>query len=519
MSKYPLTSADAKCNAGEKMKSGRSRGLLIIVYAVIAMLMIGGCGGAESGSAEADIGKKLEMAAKYLCEDKYQPAILAYQEIINIDPKNAAAYQGLTLAFVMDQQEEKAVQAIQQGLKELPGNAELELILAGLWSDQNRGDQVAALYQGLISSQPEYLPAYEAYYHWLAGSGQVQAAIDLLEGVQDTDQQYLIYNWLAQLYEDMGQHDKAQEALKKSLALQGDQSEAYTLLQKSYDGRWAELAALGDAYVQQNHPEIGFIIKLRALWGQAAYEELIKQYQTAPPDLKENHQGKYLLAQAYIKVKQNQQAEGVLKSVKVSEISDPCLLSELAVCYLEMGNMSKARELAQLGIDLDPTEISNYQVMYRSYNAEDKTMARLWALKYLMNTGLGYTSQEGFYQGEFTGSYSGTESGTFTAVIGADKSIIVKGKSPTIGVLNGSGTLSDTGSLSFQASGSVAGGAGRVYKTVFGGGLCVQNDLITGSGTWSSLDVPAYGGNWSIAPVPWGSSTEQVLTAFEEASH
>lgn len=54
-----------------------------------------GCFNSKTASAKVD--QKLELAIKYLSEQKYQEAILAYQEVIKINSKNITAYNGISL--------------------------------------------------------------------------------------------------------------------------------------------------------------------------------------------------------------------------------------------------------------------------------------------------------------------------------------------------------------------------------------------------------------------------------------
>lgn len=465
----------------------------------------------------ANMDSKLELAIKYLSENQYEKAIIAYQEIIKIDPKNVEAYQGLSLAFVLNNQSDKAKEALQQGLQRLPGNYQLQLILAGLWSDQGKNEEVEALYKEMIVNQPGLIPVYEAYYHWLASMGRVEEAISLLENALLQDKSYLIFNWLAALYSEMGMEDQYLEAVRDSLTLQPNQWKAYELVEKHFNYAWNEISSLADQYIAQGHIEIGTVLKLKALFGQGAYQELIQQYQQSSQETKDNYLAKYLLAQACLQMEQKENALETLVTIPIDELNDAELISKVAEYYLDMGELDKARELALRGIELDDSLIDNYLLMFRSY-AENEAESKVWALRYLMNSGLGYTSHQGFYQGEFTGQYSGAEAGNFAAVIDHNKNVEVTGQSPMLGLITGSGQLSESGNLSFNASGSITAGVGMVFTVSFNGEMRVENGSINASGTWYSVSFPQIAGTWAITPVPWESSVTQVLASFAQSN-
>lgn len=73
----------------------------LIAGTVLAILLIaGGYLGWNSFNSQARFEKKLELAVKYLSENKYDEAILTYNDAIKIDPKNMAARVGLAQAYI-----------------------------------------------------------------------------------------------------------------------------------------------------------------------------------------------------------------------------------------------------------------------------------------------------------------------------------------------------------------------------------------------------------------------------------
>ena len=87
----------------------RIRKLVLIVLLMTACLA--GCG----KSVEKQITEQLELGEKYLTESNYEQAIVAFNKVIELDPKQADAYIGLTQVYVETADFEKAVQILENG--------------------------------------------------------------------------------------------------------------------------------------------------------------------------------------------------------------------------------------------------------------------------------------------------------------------------------------------------------------------------------------------------------------------
>lgn len=362
-----------------------------VAWLLLLSLLAGIMAGCSSGrTASAEINEKLELAVKYLSEQQYEKAILAYQKVIKIDSKNIIAYKGLSLAYVLQEKPDKAEQAIQDGLKAVPQNIPLQLALAGLMLDQGKADQAEAIYKELLSKDSPPLSAYKAYTYYLSQNGKQAEAITLLERAAANTRDYRLNSLLAELYIKNGDSDKALAAINKSLTAEINQSAAYQQLAELYKDKWEELVTLGDLYMRQNQEELGIIYKLSGLYGMERYEELIKEYEQLAANFKDTPRIRLIAAQAYLKSGQKDEAGKNIKLIKMADIQDAGMLADLASYYLESGDKENARKLALLGISADDTAIENYVVMYRSYEGEDKNLAQMWAMKYLLTSIMSY---------------------------------------------------------------------------------------------------------------------------------
>ena len=84
-----------------------------VVLVVIAVVIIGII--VYSNSAPVKLSKQLELGQKYLTEQDYEQAIVAYQVAIEIDPMASDAYLGLADAYIGQGEYEKATEVLQTG--------------------------------------------------------------------------------------------------------------------------------------------------------------------------------------------------------------------------------------------------------------------------------------------------------------------------------------------------------------------------------------------------------------------
>lgn len=300
---------------------------LALTLILCTMLLVACDGGAGAEKAT----EKLELAVKYLSENNFEQAILAYQEVITIDPKNTQAYQGLSMVYALQDNLEQAKQVLQDGLEQVTGAGSLKLAMAGLLADVGEKEQAITIYQQLTGSDEIYLPAYRAYTKLLLKQGQYQEAITLLEKAAAADTApYQIYNLLAETH--LGNGDEAQTlvAIEQSLAAEPNQSAAYDLLNQIFRDRPEELLAWGE----QQQELTGQLVKLTALYRQEQYQELTGQYQQLPETIKANHKAKILAVQAYLQLDQKDHALELLTQIDTKELNNAALLAGIAGCYL-----------------------------------------------------------------------------------------------------------------------------------------------------------------------------------------
>jgi len=74
----------------------------------------------------------LDLGEKYLLELNYEEAVMQFTKLIEIEPKNPRGYLGLAEAYAGLDDTDKAVTALENGLKQLPENQEIKAMLERL---------------------------------------------------------------------------------------------------------------------------------------------------------------------------------------------------------------------------------------------------------------------------------------------------------------------------------------------------------------------------------------------------
>ena len=135
------------------------RFLLMVVYLV-------GCG----KSVEKRIAEQLELGEKYLTENNYEQAIVAFNKAIELDPKNVQAYEKIADSYIGLDKKEEAVDILCQSVSAI--------------TEEEAGTEGQALKERAVTLCEELLQTYlvanadeaNRYYEQLKQLDQAKAA-------------------------------------------------------------------------------------------------------------------------------------------------------------------------------------------------------------------------------------------------------------------------------------------------------------------------------------------------------
>lgn len=157
------------------------------------MVIIGGCG----KSVEQQIAEQLELGRKYLEEQNYEEAILAFNKVIELEPKTLGAYKGKSTAYEMQGDYVYAVSTLEQGF-ELIGVEQLdsadverliELYTALISEEEIQGNIEMELeyYRKILEYQPENESAVKRYSEIETFNHYKEQIIEIMSSASEDD--------------------------------------------------------------------------------------------------------------------------------------------------------------------------------------------------------------------------------------------------------------------------------------------------------------------------------------------
>lgn len=88
------------------------RAVSVLAVMLVVFGLLTGCG----KSVEKQIAEQLELGNKYLTESDYEQAIVAFNKVIELDPKNVQAYEKIADSYIGLDKKEEAVDILCQGV-------------------------------------------------------------------------------------------------------------------------------------------------------------------------------------------------------------------------------------------------------------------------------------------------------------------------------------------------------------------------------------------------------------------
>lgn len=141
------------------------------ILVIIALLAVGGGVGYYYTMGTGAISRQLDLGNKYLLEEDYEQAVIAFNKVIAIDPRRAEAYEGLIDAYTGAGDYSAALGAYQSGseyMQELPEEEQAAyydhlITLSEAVRDNDTADaqQTIDWCEELLAYDPSLIAAYE----------------------------------------------------------------------------------------------------------------------------------------------------------------------------------------------------------------------------------------------------------------------------------------------------------------------------------------------------------------------
>lgn len=354
-----------------------------LLSAVFLLNFITGCSGGGGTSATGKVAEKLELAVKYLTENKFEEAVLAYQEVIKIDKYAMQAYQGLGKVYTLQGKFEDAQKIYQQGVESLKDKAllQLRLSLAAMYIDKGDLKEAERLYKEIISQNADCIEAYRglALVYWQQGDLQQAKAI-LEEATKNNSNNDRAYNALASYHIQNGEKDKAMELLVQSLSLNVNQTEAYSALKALYSENWPELVQKAAGIQDQN---VAAMVKFYALYESGKHQEALAVYEGQLKQNPNNHKARALAGIAALRAGDRQKAMELIQGMAPDQQNE-WVMVDIARYYLLAGETEKAIEWAAKSFESNGQNMEAVKILYEIYSKDNSPLAKIYLAKLIM---------------------------------------------------------------------------------------------------------------------------------------
>jgi len=368
-------------------KAGKSafntRAILIGLLAII--LAAGGWWGWNSfGSSEARVEKKLDLAIKYISENNFEQAVLAYNEVIKIDSKEVKAYQGLAKVYTLQGKFDDAQNTYDQGLKAVSADKQeiLLLALAGLFIDKDDYAEAIKRFQQLIEQDKANIDAYRGLaLAYQADNKAVEAQAALDQCIRNNPKEYRAYNARAEYYGLSP--SQVQYYISKSLELEPNQQEAYAILNKIYNPSKGNSNSWVGAILPSSitNPDIYHMLRLYAYYCDNKFDQALAEYRNNLQNNPANLKARALAAACMYKTGDVTGAAQLIAAIeKDSQYSKIQL--DVAFYYSLSNQTDKARAIANAVLAESSLDLGSIQLAVQIFG-KDSTDVQLAAVRFM----------------------------------------------------------------------------------------------------------------------------------------
>ncbi len=194
--------------------------------------------GAENGSQPQTMAQEyLWRGYQAVAAGKYEQAVEAYKQAIELNPDSARAYNNLGNLHYRLGEYSQAIETYQAAVEINPGYAEAYNNLGVVYSKTGKNGPAFNAYEKAIELNPAYAVAYNNLGNVCGKLGESKTAIEAYEKAVELKPDYAVaYYNLGNAYYNIGKDREALTACKKAVELKPDFAEAYYGLACIYSG-------------------------------------------------------------------------------------------------------------------------------------------------------------------------------------------------------------------------------------------------------------------------------------------
>ncbi|UNC91131.1 tetratricopeptide repeat protein [Candidatus Contubernalis alkaliaceticus] len=361
---YPTKEGPVQPVAQTKSNKTKPVFILIAALIIIPLVLLASRNSVTTGTKKA-MEDKLALAEKYLLDQEYEQAILAYREVIDIAPKEERAYTGLGKVYTVQEDYESAEEVLIEGIQIVDQKIPLRRDLADIYVTQEKYEEAEKEYLKILEEDENEQSAYRGLAGVYKRCHEVGKAIEVLEQAISKNPEFPEnYSLLAEAYVVNDMAEKALEMVKKALKLDINHYNVFYVLDSIYSQSFDELQV--EAYgMLEGEPDslTGLMFQFYSLFKLEQYNEIIYMYENLY-ERTESMKVLSLAALAYQREEEINSAKELISLLDIDALDETNILLDLVHYFKDKGDHVKAVELAARALSIDKLVYESYLLLY-----------------------------------------------------------------------------------------------------------------------------------------------------------
>jgi tetratricopeptide (TPR) repeat protein len=209
--------------------------------------------GSKASGAVAKSDNTVEVTRRFMdaCKEKIKGnlelAVTGFNDVLQLDPVNAAAHYELAGLYNSQGRNEAALPHAKSAATSDPKNEWYLWLYSQILQDMHNPAEAAVQFQKLMKLAPLKLEYYYGYSDALLYQGRYKEAIRVYDEIElKTGESEEVTLQKAKVYDRIGESDKAVEELRKLIRLNPSETKYYVLLGQMFQDRMAGYKAKGN---------------------------------------------------------------------------------------------------------------------------------------------------------------------------------------------------------------------------------------------------------------------------------
>ncbi|UNC91101.1 zinc-ribbon domain-containing protein [Candidatus Contubernalis alkaliaceticus] len=338
--------------------------ILIAALIIIPLVFLAARTAVTTGTKKT-IEDKLALAEKYLFDEEYEQAILAYREVIDIAPKEERVYTGLAKVYTVQEDYESAEEVLIEGIQIVDQKIPVRQDLADIYVIQEKYEEAEAQYLVILEEDENEQLAYRGLAGVYKRTDETGKLMEILErAIMENPDVPENYSLLAELYVKVDRFGEAVEMVKKALQLDINYYDIFYVVDGIFEKNWEGLIAEGDSILsEESYSAAGRMLRFYGLFQLGRYNEVISMHEELY-EASKSDKVLILTALAFHRTGESRKAGELVHLIDIDRMEETNILKDLVYYFNETGDKGKAIDLAKKALRIDKFIVDFYLLLY-----------------------------------------------------------------------------------------------------------------------------------------------------------